>query len=281
MRAPDVTVIVIAHDVVEELRTCFASIREHSGDLETEVILVDNASTDGTAEAMAREFPEVEVIRLETNEGLPARNHGLRRARGRHRMFIDSDARLTAGALPTMVDRLERMPEVGLVGPRLVHPSGELQLSPRRFVPPAMPILRLPGLRSRFERGPTIRHHLMVDDPHHRRRAEYVLGACQLFRAAAQEAAGEIDERIWFGADDADWCFTMRRAGWTILYEPDAVVVHDYRRTSAARPLSMHALRHFLAHLHFQRKWWRVRRELIAEGRAMDAEAAAGPLPVP
>ena len=278
---PDVTVIVIAHDVLHELRTCFTSIREHAGGLTTEVILVDNASTDGTAEAIAEEFPEVEIVRLATNEGLPARNHGLRRARGRYRMFIDSDARLTEGALPTMVDRLERLPRVGLVGPRLMHPSGELQLSPRRFVPPAMPILRLPGLRNRFEQGPTIRHHLMVDDPHHRRYAEYVLGACQLFRAEAQQAAGEIDEKIWFGADDADWCFSMRRAGWDVLYEPDAVVVHDYRRTSAAKPLSMHALRHLIAHFHFQRKWRKARPELVAQGREMDALAAKGPLPLP
>lgn len=281
MTVPDVSVIVIAHDVVGEVRVCLRSLAEHAGGLAVETIVVDNGSSDGTAATIAREFPAATVIALPTNEGLPARNHGLRRATGRHRMFIDSDARLTDGALPTMVDRLDTMPWVGLVGPRLVYPTGELQLSVRRYPPLAMPLLRLPVLRDVFEHRRALRRHLLAEGPHTRRRAEYVLGACQLFRAEAQADAGEIDPAIWFGADDADWCFTMRRAGWTILYEPDARVVHDYRRTSAARPFSRHSLRQLVAFFHLQRKWWSHRRALRAEGRAFDAEAAHGPLPVP
>lgn len=278
---PDVSVIVIAYDVLDELRACLPNVREKSAPLDVEIILVDNGSTDGTAEAIAREMPWVEIIALPTNEGLPARNHGLRRARGRYRMFIDSDALLTDGALQTMIDRLERLPRVGLVGPRLVYPSGELQLSPRRFPPFFLPVLRLPGLRGFFEGRPTIARHLLAGEPHeHRRRAEYVLGACQVFRADAQADAGEIDERIWFGHDDADWCFKVRRAGWDVLYEPDAVVIHDYRQTSKARPWSKHNLRFVRAHFHFQRKWWPQRRALLDEGRRYDAEAAAGPLPL-
>lgn len=276
---PDVSVIVIAHDVLHELRSCLPNVRDMAGSLTIETILVDNGSTDGTADAVERDMPWVEVIRLTTNEGLPARNHGLRRARGRYRMFIDSDALLTEGALETMVGLLEARPSVGLVGPRLVYPSGELQLSPRRFPPVLLPALRLPGLRGFFESRPVIARHLMAGEPHeHRRRAEYVLGACQVFRAEAQRDAGEIDQRIWFGHDDADWCFQMRRAGWEVVYEPAAVVIHDYRQTSRSRPLSKHNLRFVRAHFHFQRKWWSQRRALLEEGRRFDAEAAAGPL---
>lgn len=268
---PDVSVIVIARDVRDEVLTCFESIERHAGDVTYEAFLVDNASSDGTAEAVRERFPEVEVVSLSTNEGLPARNHGLRRARGRYRMFIDSDAALTPGALPTMVEALESDPTVGLVGPRLIYPDGSLQLSTRRYPPLMLPFLRRPPLDRFFEDGPTIRRHLMAGEPHdRRRRAEYVLGACQLFRAEAQAAAGEIDERIWFGHDDADWCFSMRVAGWEILYVPDARVIHDYRRTSAQQPLSTFALRQLAAHLHFQRKWWSRRSSLVAEGRAMD-----------
>ncbi|MGI8574696.1 MAG: glycosyltransferase [Egibacteraceae bacterium] len=281
MTPPYVSVIVIAHNVLDELRYCLPSLEHGAGDLELETILVDNGSTDGTAEAIAREFPDVQILRLASNEGVPARNHGLRRASGRYRMFLDSDAQLTAGALTTMIDRLERMPNVGLVGPRLVYPSGELQLSVRRFPPLSMPVLRLPGLRGFFEHRRVIRRHLVADGPHHRRLAEYVLGACQVFRAEAQADAGEIDRKIWFGPDDADWCFSMRRAGWDILYEPDATVIHTYRRTSAAKPLSRHALRHLIAYFHFQRKWRSDRRRLRAEGRAMDARAARAPLDLP
>jgi GT2 family glycosyltransferase len=103
-----------------------------------------------------------------------------------------------------------------------------------------------------------------------------VLGACQLFTAAAQEAAGEIDPRIFFGPDDADWCFRIRRAGLAVVYHPAATVIHAYRRTSAARPLSRIAFEQLRAFGRFQWKWRRERSELLREGREMDARAGGG-----
>jgi hypothetical protein len=273
MTQPDLTAIIIAHDVRDEVLACLTSLEAHRGALEVQTIVVDNASADGTADATERAFPGVEVVRLTTNEGLPARNHGLRRARGRYRMFIDSDATVTAGALQTLVAALDGDERIGLVGPKLTYPDGRLQLSTRRFPPVLLPLLRRPPLNRYFEDGPTIRHHLMADAPHdRRRRVEYVLGACQMFRAEAQHAAGEIDTRIWFGHDDADWCFRIRRAGYDIVYVPEASVVHDYRRTSARSPLSLFSLRFLAAHVYFQWKWRRHRTELVAQGRRMDAE---------
>ena len=273
---PDVSIIVIAWNVRDELAACFESIRDHAGDVSTEVLFVDNGSTDGSAELVAAEFPEVQIIRRPTNEGIPARNHGLRRARGRHRMFLDSDARLTAGALRRLVDVLDANPEIGLVGPRLIYPNGDLQLSTRRFPPLLLPLLRRPPLGKFFDDSAIIRRHLMSDDSHeHTRKVEYVLGACQLFRAEAQWEAGEIDQRIWYGADDADWCFAIRLAGMDVVYVPDAEVIHDYRRKTAAQPLSRQALRHLRAHFYLQRKWLPNRRRLRAEGRAMDAGAVS------
>lgn len=270
----DVTVIVIAHDVRDDVLRCLESVERHGPPLTRQVVLVDNGSADGTADAVASRFPEVEVVKRPVNEGIPARNHGLRRARGRYRMFLDSDALLTEGALQTLVGALEGNPAAGLVAPRLVYPDGRLQLSTRRYPPLMLPVLRRPPLGRFFEDGPTIRHHVMADDAHDRRRSvEYVLGACQLFRAEAQDAAGEIDERIWYGHDDADWCFRIRCAGWDVLYVPDAQVVHDYRRSSVANPISNLALRYLVAHLHFQRKWARRRARLVAEGRQMDERA--------
>jgi len=271
---PDVTAVVIAWNVRHELEACFQSLRDHAGPLSVETIYVDNGSTDGSAELVTERFPDVTVVRRPTNEGLPARNHGLRRARGRYRMLLDSDARLTAGALPTAVAVLEANPGIGLVGPRLVYPDGTLQLSCRRYPPLALPVLRRPPLARFFEDGPMVRHHLMADDSHDdRRQVEYVIGACQIFRAEAQQAAGEFDPAIWFGHDDAHWCFSIRMAGYEIAYVPEAVVVHDYRRTSAAKPISIMSLRMLQAHVHLQRTWWRHRRRLMAEGRQMDLEA--------
>ena len=274
-KVPDVTVIVVAHDVRDEVLACLASVAEHAAPVKAEVVLVDNASHDGTAEAVAEAFPKTQVVTLATNVGVAARNAGLRRANGRLRMFLDSDARLTAGALPELVGHLDANPHIGLVGLRLVYEDGTLQLSARRFPPPLLPLMRRPPLGKLFEDGATVRRHLMADDRHDvTREVEYVLGACQLFTAAAQAAAGEIDPRIFFGPDDVDWCLRIRRAGLQVVYHPAATVVHGYRRSSAARPASWIALRQLAAFARFQWTWRRDRARLVQEGREMDARAA-------
>jgi N-acetylglucosaminyl-diphospho-decaprenol L-rhamnosyltransferase len=273
-KQPDVTVIVVAHDVREEVLACLASVDEHASPVKAEVVLVDNASRDGTAEAVAEAFPRTEVVTLAANVGVAARNAGLRRARGRLRMFLDSDARLTADALPELVGYLDANAEVGLVGPRLVYEDGTLQLSARRFPPRLLPLMRRPPLGRLFEDSASVRRHLMADDRHDRtREVEYVLGACQLFTAEAQAAAGEIDPRIFFGPDDVDWCLRVRRAGLQVVYHPAATVVHGYRRSSAARPASRIALRQLTAFARFQWTWRRERARLVQEGHEMDARA--------
>ena len=273
-KVPDVTVIVLAHDVRDEVLACLASVDKHATPVKAEVVLVDNASRDGTAEAVAEAFPKTQVVTLAANVGVAARNVGLRRARGRLRMFLDSDARLTGGALPELVGYLDANPEVGLVGPRLVYEDGTLQLSARRFPPRLLPLMRRPPLGRLFEDSAPVRRHLMADDRHNRtREVEYVLGACQLFTAEAQAAAGEIDPSIFFGPDDVDWCLRIRRAGLQVVYHPAATVVHGYRRSSAAKPASRIALRQLTAFARFQWTWRRERARLVQEGREMDARA--------
>ncbi len=281
-RAPDVSVIVVAHDVRDEVLACLASVERHAAPVTCEVFLVDNGSADGTADAVEEAFPSVQVARLDRNIGVAARNEGLRRAGGRLRMFLDSDARLTPGALPELVAYLDRSPRVGLVGPRLVYEDGTLQLSARRFPPVLLPLLRRPPLGRFLEDGATVRRHLMADERHDlTREVEYVLGACQLFTEAAQRAAGEIDPRIFFGPDDADWCFRIRRAGLAVVYHPRATVVHGYRRTSAARPFSRIAIEQLEAFGRFQWRWRKERARLVREGREMDARAGGGQSEMP
>jgi len=271
---PDVSIIVIACDVRDDVLKCLGSISQHAETVSAETILVDNGSRDDTSAAVAAAFPDVEIVRLERNEGLAARNHGLRRATGTLRMFLDSDALLTPGALPELVRFITGNPQVGLVGPRLVYPDGSLQLSCRRYPPLMLPLLRR-GLLSRFfEDSRTVRRHLMADDSHdHTREVEYVLGACQLFTAKAQAAAGGIDPRMFFGPDDADWCFRIRTEGLAVVYHPAATVIHRYRRTSRERQLSRIAFEQLRAYARFQWVWRRHRARLMREGSEMDSRA--------
>jgi N-acetylglucosaminyl-diphospho-decaprenol L-rhamnosyltransferase len=268
---PEVSIIVISRDVREEVLRCLQAVRAHAGDVAVETILVDNGSTDGTVEATREAFPETRIVALPGNEGGSARNHGLRLATGRYRMFLDSDAELTAGVLADLVAFMDAHPRVGLVGPRLVYVDGTLQPSARRLPHPALPILRRPPLSRWFEDGSLVRTHLMLDVPADRtREAEYVIGACQLFSRAAQEAVGELDPRIPFAPEDIDWCVRIRAAGYRIAYRPEVTVVHAYRRATAQRPLSRAALLHLYGFAYFFWKWRRDRSRLLEEGRAME-----------
>ncbi len=272
----DVSVITIGHDVRDEILAAVESVAEHHGELDVETFVVDNASTDGTAEAVAERFPDVEVVRLAENERGAARNHALRRARGRYVMFIDSDARLTPGALEELVSFLEAHPDVGLVGPRLEYPDGGLQYSARRFPPLLLPFLRRPPLGRWFEDGSVVRRHLMMDDPLDRpREVEYVISACVLFPASVQRGNAEIDPRILFPMEDIDFCLQLRRAGYRIAYHPRAVAIHSYRRTTAQQPVSSDALKHLLGFLRLHWKWRGLRGRLKAEGRHIDRRQGA------
>jgi glycosyltransferase involved in cell wall biosynthesis len=130
---PDVSVIVIAHDVRDEVLAALGSVEEHKGRLSVETILVDNGSTDATAESVAEAFPETRVVRLQRNIAFAARNEGLRIARGRYRMFLDSDALLTSGALDELVRFLGSTPKLAWS-----DPASSTQMAPSSTQPGAI-----------------------------------------------------------------------------------------------------------------------------------------------
>ena len=272
---PEVSIIVVAHSVRTELERCFASIDRHAG-MSTETILVDNASTDDTKSWVRRTHPDVNLIALPGNEFGAARNHALGRAAGRYTMFLDSDASLTTGALPAMVSALDRNPDWGLLGPKLVYEDGGLQLSCRRFPPRSLPLLRRPPLDRFFDDGRIVREHLMAEADHDRPRPVlYMISACHLFRSSLARETGPIDESLSYGWEDADWCIRIRDAGGEVVYFPEATVVHSYRRLTRRRPVSNAAWRQLLSHAHFQRKYRRRRRELIELDRELEAKTIA------
>jgi GT2 family glycosyltransferase len=255
---PLATIVLIGHSVRPELETCLASIEDHA-EVDFEVIYVDNASTDDTLSWLGRSQPAVEVVSLERNVWDSARNEGLARARGRYTVFLDTDALLTPGALPRMTSALEDNPTWGLLGPRLVFPDGRLQLSCRRFPPLFTPVMRRPPLNRYLEDSEAMRRHLMADLDHDRPMSvPYVIGACQMFGTEfARTQLGGMDDAIGRGGvADVDWCLRFWRAGKPVVYLPSAVVIHDYRRTSAKRPLSRNALQHLWS---FGRLQWRYR----------------------
>lgn len=232
--SPTVSVVVVSYRARDDVLRCLDALRR---DTETphETIVVDDGSGDGTVEAVREAFPEARVLAKERNEGLVVgRNSALPMVRGRFALMLDSDTEVRPGAIATLADVLDRNPGVGLVGPKLVYPDGELQLSCRRFPPLLAPVTRR-GPYARFNPDPAShRRHLMKDFDHASERpVVWVAGAAQMWRADLPSRIGGFDPRVSsYGGEDLDWCLRVWEAGLEVRYVPQAEIVHDWRKVT-------------------------------------------------
>jgi len=229
-----------------------------------EVILVDNASADGSVSQALDEHPKLRVIRNRENAGFArAVNQGLREALGELVLIMNPDVTLRPTAIVTLVDFMQRHPEVGIAGPRLLNPDGTVQASARREPSAWTGLFGRSTLLSRLlpDNGltrrelPTLGHHGL--DP---LRVDWVSGACLMARRRAFETVGLLDERFFLFWEDADWCRRHRQSGWQVAYVPAAVAVHRIGVSRARRPLrstlDFHrsAYRYYRKH-HLQSPW--------------------------
>jgi N-acetylglucosaminyl-diphospho-decaprenol L-rhamnosyltransferase len=249
---PRVTAVVVSFNTSEDLRRCLASLRAHSG-IPCRVVVVDNASTDGSADLVEKEFPEARVIRNRENVGFSrANNQGLREAAGAYALILNSDAELTPGALPALAARLDARPRLGAVGPRTLSPDGTVQVS---FGPALTPLAE--WRQRRLVRGVKRRDPAALQQATARSSLEHepdwLSGSCLLARKEALDAVGGFDEGFFLYEEDVDLCLRLRRAGWGVLFTPDAQVVHHLGRsmqTDATRA----RLEYHRSHLRFYRK---------------------------
>jgi GT2 family glycosyltransferase len=242
----DLSVLVLNYNTRDHLRTCLVSLfaedstRFSGGPISTEVIVVDNASTDGSADMVAAEFPEVTLIRSPRNGGFAyGNNQALSRARGAAVLLLNPDTVMPRGGLPRFLERLSAHPEAGIIGPKLLEPNGSMHLACRRSFPtPAIAFYRLSGLSRLFPRSPRFgRYNLTFVDPDVPLEVDSVCGACLLVRRAVIDRIGLLDERFFMYGEALDWCLRTRAAGWTVRYEPDIVVQHQHGAASRKRAL--------------------------------------------
>lgn len=236
---PRVSVVVVSYNTRDLLRCCLDSVVANASD--AEVIVVDNASTDGSAELVRERYPDAQLIRNARNVGFArATNEGIRAATGDMILWLNSDAWLTPGALGRLCQTLDANPTVGAVGPRLCYPDGRLQPSAQRFPDPlahlvgAAELYRLPWVRRRFNgaRHPGWDHDRPAD-------VDWLTGACLLVRHACLDRVGLLDEGYFMYAEEMDWCYRACRAGWRIRFEPAAEVVHVGGGSSSASRYSL------------------------------------------
>lgn len=228
----NVSVIIVNWNTCDLLHSCLESIYMHTTDVDFDVWVVDNGSTDGSADMVRERFPGARMIANGSNLGFSrANNQAISASRSEYVLLLNSDTELKGNILDTLVRTLEEHPEAGAVGCRLLNPDGSLQLSCGRF--PRLSSVFLGGVLARtiynklFPGRTFFAEYGFTEEEHGRAcEADFVLGACLLLRREALRQAGLFDERIFLYFEEIELCYRLKRHGWKVLYTPDAAVLH-------------------------------------------------------
>lgn len=238
------SILIVNWNTRDDLLACLGSLRGAAIGVPHEVIVVDNASGDGSADAVAAGFPEVRLLRAPRNLGFAGGNNlALAEARGELLLLLNPDTLVGAGQLERLVAHLDAEPRVGIVAPRLVYGDGAFQISATPFVEPAdvyWEHARFPrALHPRAQREPR-RLYPFGEAP---MAVDTVMGAALLIRRAVVDAIGPLDEGYFMYGEEMDWCRRARGAGWEVHWLPTAEVTHLGGRAAARVPYEMLAHR--------------------------------------
>lgn len=251
----DVSVTIVNWNTQHLLRDCIASIYEHAGDVCCEIIVIDNASSDGSAKMVKTEFPDVHLIGNTENHGFArANNQGMQTARGRYILLLNSDTLLLENALGRAVAFADRNADAAVVGCRVLNPDMTLQPTCFMFPSTLNMLLSLSYMYKLFEKSRWFGRERMSwwsrDDV---RCVDVVTGCFMLVRRKAIEQVGLMDDRFFMYAEETDWCYRFKQAGWKVLFTPEAEIIHYGGQSSRnAKPEMLIELR--LSLLKFIRK---------------------------
>jgi len=232
------SIIIVSWNVAKDLSNCLKSIGEYPPSGEFEIIVVDNASTDGTVEAVEKNFPEVVIVNNRKNMGFAAANNqGIKLARGQHILLLNPDTIIHPNSIDQLISFMEDNSDVGACGPKLLNEDGTVQRSVRRF----------PSFRAAFYRH-TIFKLLGIFKKQYRKwlmkdfsydcQAEVcqLMGAALLTRKSVLEEVGGMDERFFMYYEEVDLCYRIKKAGWRIVFTPESEVTHLGGRSAEQVP---------------------------------------------
>lgn len=256
----DLSIIIVNWNVQALLRQCLQSVLtacQTIAPLTSEIIVVDSASTDGSAEMVRREFPQVHLIASERNLGYAGGNNtGVDTSQGRYLLLLNPDTVVQPESLALLINFLESHPQVGAVGPRLLWPDGTTQSSRRRFPTPGTLFWESTLLGQWFPQNRYAQYYHLADgSPDQPQRVDWVVGAALLLRREAWQQIGPIDETFFMYFEETDWCRRAVQAGWEIHYLPSARVTH-FEGKSSEQVLAARTLRFQRSKLCYTRKYF-------------------------
>jgi N-acetylglucosaminyl-diphospho-decaprenol L-rhamnosyltransferase len=244
----DLGIVIVSYNVCDLLRDCLKSVLASQGDFSFEVCVVDNGSSDGSADMVAGEFPQVQLVRTQNHGYAAGNNLGLQALcfatgqqvqapRPRYALLLNPDTVLPPLALAKMLAFVEQRPRAGVAGPRLVRSDGSLDWACRRSFPtPEVAFYRLSGLSRLFPRSPRFgRYNMTYLSPDVTTEVDSVVGAFMLIRGEVIEQIGLLDERYFMYAEDLDFCFRAKQQGWQVWYNAEVTVLHYKGQSSRQR----------------------------------------------
>jgi GT2 family glycosyltransferase len=245
-RTIDVSVAIVHYETPELLVACLEALRASSGEISTEVFVVDNASIRFDETAARAAFPGVEIMVNPSNLGFArASNVALRRSIGRYVLLLNPDTVVAPESIATMVAYLDARPDVGSATCRLVLEDGSLDLACRRLFPtPVRSLYRITLLSKAFPRSRRFgQYNLTYLDEHQETEIDSPCGAFMMVRRETMDQVGLLDESYFMYGEDLDWAYRIKAAGWRIMYTPATTVQH--RKRASSRRFRQRTIRYF------------------------------------
>jgi GT2 family glycosyltransferase len=257
-----VSVVIVVWNAQKYVLECLGSLREHCQKLCAEVIVVDNASTDGTPELVAEMFPEFKVIRNRENLGFAkANNIGITECSGDYICLVNSDVKFLDDCISPMVRYLSEHPGVAMLGPKMLAADGEVRRSTMRFPTVWNNFCRAIGIDSLFKRSRLFGGMMMSDFDHQTTGPVEVLnGWFLVVRRRAIERVGLLDAQFFMYGEDVDWCYRFRQAGEQVVFFAEAGAIHYGGASSANAPV-----RFYLELYRATWQYWRKHRGGLAQ----------------
>ncbi|MCH9793302.1 MAG: glycosyltransferase family 2 protein, partial [Planctomycetes bacterium] len=254
--------IIVNFNSNEHVTACVKSVLDHAP--ETEVIIVDNASSDNSISLLESTFPnhaQIEVIHNQTNQGFSvACNLGTQHANNEYLLYLNPDCMIYESTIPKLIACLKENDSIGMVGGRLLDSDGSEQPGSRRSVPTPwrtlVRVFRLSFLSKRYPRLFSDFNLHQQKVPEHPIEVEAISGACMLIRRQTYEEVEGLDEKYFLHCEDLDWCMRFRLKGLKIMFVPDAILTHFQGACSQSRPVMVEWHKH-KGMVRFYRKFFR------------------------
>lgn len=237
----DVSIIIISFNTSELLRDCLKSVVTQSEGLNYEIIVVDNASTDGSVEMVERDFDSVRLIKNEKNTGFAAANNqAIAQAKGKYILLLNPDTVVLDKAIQKTIAFADSHKEAAVVGPCVLNPDRTVQRTCSMYPSVLNFMLSSTYLYKLFPKSKLFGRELMTWwDRNDTREVQVVSGCYMLIRREAIEQVGVMDDGYFFYAEETDWCYRFNKAGWKLMFTPDARIIHYGGASSSQRKVDM------------------------------------------